>query len=390
MLNSNVYTVASVLGGDIGKFPFQVYRRSGSSIKRDTKHPVARLLGKKANPYMTAYTWKETMMVNMAVWGNAYSNIEFDGNGYPKALWPLDPALTQVYMDVDGAVYYLTRLPNGQIRKLVPDEVVHFKSIGNGLVGITPIEVIREELGIQQAQKRFLGRFYSKGTQVGGILEVQSDVPLTKDTKDVIREEFEKATAGLDNAARVAVMDKTMKYTPLGMPLKDAEFIDSAKFGIAEIAKIYKVPGYKLGISDLKYSNMENQSLEYVKNTLQPLVTNWEQELDDKLFTLPEQERFYVKANMTSELRGDMQTRAAYYKTMIEAGVYSINEVRAMEDDDGIGPDGDKHFMSLNFANLANMDTYQNAKAGVKGGEDNQKGNPIPESDGAGDESGAG
>ncbi|SFJ44047.1 phage portal protein, HK97 family [Paenibacillus sp. UNC496MF] len=383
VLNSNVYTVASVLGGDVGKFPFQVYKRQGSSIKRDSKHPVAKLVSKKANPFMTAYTFKETMMVNMIVWGNAYANIEFDRDGYPKALWPLDPARTDVYLTLSGEVYYITQLPNGTLRKLWPDEVLHFKAIGNGLKGITPIEVIREELGVQKAQKSFLSRFYNKGTNVSGILDVESDVPLSPDAKEIIRTEFEKATSGMDNAARVAVMDKTMKYTPLGMPLKDAEFIATTKFGIAEVAKIYKVPGYKLGIADVKYSNMENQSLEYVKNTLQPLVTNWEQEMDDKLFTAPEQEKYYIKANMTSELRGDMATRANYYKTMLEAGVYSINEVRAMEEEDSIGPDGDKHFVSLNFVNLANMDAYQNAKAGMKGGEDNQEGNTIPPDDAA-------
>ncbi|OPA77505.1 phage portal protein [Paenibacillus selenitireducens] len=379
MLNSNVYTVASILGGDIGKFPLQVFKRVGDNIRRDTNHPVSKLLGKRSNPHMTAYTFKETMKLHCVVWGNAYAEIEFGEDGYPKALWPLDPGRTDVMTDLEGNVWYVTTLPNGSRRKLTVDQVLHFKSIGrSGLKGITPIEVIREELGIQKAQKKFLGSFYGNGTTVGGVLNVESDKPLTGAAKDRIRDEWAKINSGLDNMARVAILDNTTKYQALGMPLKDAEFIDSSKFGIAEVAKIYKVPGYKLGISDVKYSNMENQSLEYVKNTLQPIVTNWEMEIDTKLFTETEQKKYYVKFNMTSELRGDSATRAAFYKAMLEIGVLTINEVRLMEELDQIGPDGDKHFINLNLVNLANMDQYQNARAGTKGGEDDKEGNTVP------------
>jgi len=380
VLNSNVYTVASILGGDIGKFPLQVFKRVGDNIKRDMNHPVSRLLGKKANPYMTAYTFKETMMLHMVVWGNAYANIEFGADGYPKALWPLNPSQTDVYTDHNGNVWYVTTLPNGTRRKLTVDEVLHFKFIGRtGLKGITPIEVIREELGVQKAQKKFLGSFYGNGTNVGGVLNVQSSKPLGTDAKDRIRDEWAKINAGLDNVARVAILDNTTTYQQLGMPLKDAELLGSMKFGIGEVAKIYKVPGYKLGIADVKYANMENQSLEYVKNTLQPIVTNWEMEIDTKLFTEAEQKKYYVKFNMTSELRGDSTTRATFYKTMWEIGAFSINQILAMEEMDNIGPNGDKHFITLNYVDLDHMTEYQLAKAGVKGGEDDKKGNEVPD-----------
>lgn len=96
LLNSNVYTCASVLGGDIGKLPIQVFKKRGAGIERDSSHPVSKLLGSRPNPYMSAYTFKELMQVHVTVWGNGYANIEWEtsgpNNGLPKGLWPLDPS----------------------------------------------------------------------------------------------------------------------------------------------------------------------------------------------------------------------------------------------------------------------------------------------------------
>lgn len=378
LMNSNVYTCASILGGDIGKLPIQLFKKRGAGIEKDTIHPVAKLLGVRANPYMSAYSFKELMQVHVTAWGNGYANIEWEtngpNNGLPKALWPLDPSKTDVHMDpVTGEVWYVTTLPSGEMRKLRHFDVLHFKGISkSGLKGITPIAVIREELGVQKAQRKFLGAFYANGTATRGILKIPNGT-LDKPAKDKARDEWQKANSGLNNAHRIAILDAGMEYQNLGMPLNDAQFIETSKFGIMEVAKIYKVPGYKLGLTDVKFSNMENQSLEYVKSTLQPIITNWEQEFDYKLFTETERKRYYVKFNVSGELRGDSSSRAAYYKEMIAMGVYTINEVRELEERDNIGEMGDKHFVSLNYVSLDKMDQYQMLKAGLgdvgKGGD---------------------
>lgn len=375
LMNSNVYTCASVLGGDIGKLPIHVFDGPG---KRNKTHPVAQILGVRANPYMSAYTFKELMQVHVVGWGNAYANIEWytqgPNNGRPKALWPLDPSQTDVHTDPNtGEVWYVTTLPNGEVRKLRHWDVLHFKSISkSGLKGITPIQVIREEIGMQQSQKKFIGSFYANGTTSRGILKTPK--PLDPPAKGVLRDEWQKANSGLTNAHRIAIIDAGLEYQSLGMPLADAQFIETAKFGIAEVAKIYKVPGYKLGLTDQKFNNMENQSLEYVKSTLQPIATNWEQEIDYKLFTEAERRIYYVKFIFNSELRGDSKSRAEFYEKMIQSGPYSINKVLSLEDEEGIGPLGDKHFISLNYTTLDNLEEYQRKKAGItdvgKGGDD--------------------
>jgi len=318
---------------------------------------------------MSAYTFKESLEVHVGSWGNAYANIEWGPDGRPKALWPLNPANTDVVLDRKGKVWYMTILPNGENRKLPWYDVLHFKNIGtSGLKGMTPISVIREQLGVQQASEKFLGSFYSNGTSTKGILK--TDESLKAESKNVLRNEWEKMNTGLTNANRIAILDSGISYQDVGMRLADAQFIETKKFGILEIAKIYKIPPHKLGQMDrATFSNIEHQSLEYVKGTLMPIFVNWEQEINYKLFAPSEQKKYYCKFNVTGELRGDSQSRAQFYKEMIAIGVYTINEVRELEEREGIGELGDKHLVSLNYTTLDNLEKYQMAKALGKGGE---------------------
>lgn len=371
ILNSNVYTCASILGGDIGKLPIQLFKRKGNSVEKDTTHPASYLLSTRPNPYMSAYTFKELMEVHQVAWGNAYANIEWDAAGYPKALWPLDPSLTDVWLDNDGAVWYIITIPKtGERRKIPWYDVLHLKQLSkSGLKGITPISVIREKIGIQQASDKFIGSFYANGTSTKGVLK--TDSKLQDEAKTRAREEWQKLNSGLSNAHRIAILDAGLEYENVGMPLADAQFIETQKFGISEIAKIYKIPPHKLGLLErATFSNIEHQSLEYVKNTLQPRITNWEQEIDYKLFTKKEHKKYYSKFNLASELRGDSKSRAEYYKEMIGIGVYSINDIRLLEEKNSIGEKGEKHYFSLNYTTLDILEEYQKSKVGiVKGGE---------------------
>lgn len=375
LMNSNVYTCASILGGDIGKLPIQVFKRRSGGVQKENSHPTSKLLGTRANPYMSAYIFKELMEVHAAIWGNGYAYIEWNFDGFPKALWPLDPSLTDVRVDDKGQVWYVTSVPGGEQRKMPWYDVLHFKGIGkSGLKGITPIAVLREDIANQEVSKQFIGSFYANGTTTRGVLKVPT--PLNKDAKDRAREEWQKVNSGLDNSHKIAILDGGLDFQNLGMPLKDAEFIETQKFGILEIAKLYKIPPHKLGQLDrATFSNIEQQSLDYVKNTLQPIITNWEQEINYKLFTETEQKRYYVKFNVTSELRGDSQSRAQYYKEMLYAGIYSINEIRELEDRDGIGEDGDKHFINMSFAPIDLLEQVITKKGGETNG---QKGDPPP------------
>ncbi|NKQ20507.1 phage portal protein [Brevibacillus laterosporus] len=368
LLNSNVYTCASILGGDIGKLPIQIFKRKGDRIERERSHPVVNLLGIRPNPYMSAYTFKELLQVHLMLWGNAYALIDWGSDGRPQALWPLNPTLTEVTTDPKtGEVWYVTTLPSGEHRKIPWFDLLHLKAISKtGLKGISPISVIREKLGIQQASDKFIGAFYANGTTSRGILKVP-DI-LQPEAKDRTREEWQKLNSGLNNSHKVAILDGGLDYQSLGMPLKDAEFIETQKFGIGEIAKIYKIPPHKLGQLDrATFSNIEHQSIEYVKNTLQPIITNWEQEIDYKLFTSKERKQYYSKFNVESELRGDSQSRAQYYKDMVSISSITFNEIREKENQNGYGEIGDRPIIPLNMTWLDQLEELQKTKAS-KGG----------------------
>jgi HK97 family phage portal protein len=350
IMNSNVYACASILGGDIGKLPIQVFKQSKGRLMRDEEHPVARLLGLRPNPYMSAYTFKELAMFHLAGWGNFYAVIDWGWDGRPTALWPLDPAVTDVLLDWQtGQIWYITTVPQGEVRRIPADDVLHLKYPGkSGLKGISPIAVLREEIGAQQAAKKFIGAFYANGTATRGLVKTTS--LLNSDAKTKLRQEWQKLNSGLDNAHKIAILDGGMEYQSLSMPLADAQFIETMKFGILEVAKVYKIPAHKLNQLDrATFSNIEQQSLDYVKNTLQPIITQWEQEINYKLFTPLEQRRYYARFNLNSELRGDAASRAAFYKAMFETGAFSPNMILALEEQDSIGPEGDKHYVPANF-----------------------------------------
>ncbi|WP_077616925.1 phage portal protein, partial [Caenibacillus caldisaponilyticus] len=236
IMNSNVYACASILGGDIGKLPIQIFKQSRGRLSKDTEHPVAQLLGIRPNPYMSAYTFKELMMLHLVGWGNAYAAIDWGYDGRPTALWPLDPAVTDVQLDpLTGELWYITTIPTGEMRKLAWYDVFHLKYPGkSGLKGLSPISVLREDLGSQQAAKKFIGAFWANGTASRGVLKVPT--ALKKEAKEKAREEWQKLNTGLTNAHKIAILDGGMEYQSISMPLEDAQFIEQQKFGVLEVA----------------------------------------------------------------------------------------------------------------------------------------------------------
>lgn len=368
--NSNVYSCVSILADDVAKLPIHTFKRGGDKGE-GMKHPVAALLYGRANPIMTAFIFKQTMQYHVGLYGNAYALIEWGMNGQPVALWPLDPALTTVELKKDThTLIYKTSDTNGNGIELAPHDVLHFKTLSrDGLVGTPPWQTLIEELEGQNATKAFISKFYRNGTLSSGILKTDSKI--NREAKNALRKEWERLNAGLGNAGRTAILDNGLNYQSIGMQLDQAQFIETQKFGINEVAKVYRLPPHKLAQLDrATYANAEAMGLEYIKTTLLPIFAQWEQEINYKLFTEKERAIFYVKFNAAAELRGDSQARAEYYLKMIQNGVYTINEVREMEELVGVGAFGDKHYMSLNFTTLDALENLQLAKAGsLKGGE---------------------
>lgn len=367
-----VYACIRILSNHVAMLPLNLYQETRGKKKKIHNHPIAKLIEIRPNPYMTPFQFKQTMEAHRQLYGNAYAEIEWGKDGYPKALWILNPLVTKVVMEKDNngnlkKYWVQTSLVNGQVVYLPYESILHIKGLStNGIVGKSPIDVARETIGIQIAGQKFTGKFYANGTMSSGVLKVPQ--ALNPEAKQVIRQEWEKFNNGLDNSHRVAILDAGLDYQSLGIKQCDAQYIETQKFSIAEIARIFNVPPHMLAdLERATFSNIEQQSLEFVRDTLSPLLISWEQELQYRLFTEEEIEikKYYFKYNLNSLLRGDSTNRAAYYEKMINLGIYSINEVRELEDKDKI-KNGDKHYMSLNYIDIDLMNEYQKQKVKIK------------------------
>lgn len=361
-----VYACIRLLSQSVAKLPLHTYTTKSGKKEREYMHPVAQLLENRPNPYMTPYEFKQTMEMHRQLYGNAYAEIQFGRDGYPKALWILNPALTEIVTDEKnhGKVWYTTVLPDGQAVKLKFENVLHIKNIGiTGLKGMSPISVARETIGSQMASQKYVSKFYKNGTTAKGVLTVPG-VTLKPEAKKIVREEWEKMNTGMTNANRIAILDSGITYQDLTMSQADAQFIETQKLNTTDIARIYNVPPHLIGdLEHATFSNIEHQSISFVKNTLQPLLVSWEQAIQYQLFTPTEQKKYYCKYNVDSELRGDSKSRAEYYEIMERIGAYNIDEIRNKEDlpelEDGLGK---KHLISLNYTLLEMLEDYQMGK----------------------------
>ncbi len=368
---STVYACIKILSNHIAMLPCQLYQldKTGKRV-RDKKHKVSKLLENRPNPYMTPFEFKQTMESHRQLYGNAYAEIEWGKDGYPKNLWILNPTKTKVVRDLKSYKIWITTVtPDGTNVKIPYSNIIHLKGLSiNGLTGVSPIEVARQTIGVQVASEKYLGKFYNNGTTAKGILKIPTQ--LNKEAKDKVRTEWENYSKGLNNAHRVAILDAGIDYQAIGMTQADAQFIETQKFTVSEIAKIFNVPPHMIGELDrATFNNIEQQSMEFVRDTLTPLLVSWEQILQYQLLSNSDinERGYYIKFNLNSILRGDSNSRATYYEKMIQLGVYSINEVRDLEEKDSI-ENGDKHFVSLNYVSIDKMDEYQMTKAQGKGG----------------------
>lgn len=360
-----VYACVNIKANAIAKLPLQTFKKTKSGRDRETIHRAHYLLEKRPNPYMTPYVFKHTMTVHRNMWGRAYILMVFDGLVL-KELKLLDPARVKEVEDTTGDIWFVYH-EKGNIYKYHHSEIIY---LPYGPHGKSPIEIARETAGTMKAAQKFSGSFYKNGTTTRGFLKVPGQ--LNKEAKRKLRESWAEQNSGMDNANSVAILDGGLEWVNMSMPLKDAEFIASQKFNISEIARIFNVPLHMLNEMDrATFSNIEHQSMEFIMNTVQPECISIEEEMNYKLFTSNEQKKLYVKFNLTSALRGDSKTRAEFYEKMLDKGVYSINEVRALEEADAI-EHGDKHRVDLNHVSVEIADEYQLGKAGLKGGETNE------------------
>ena len=356
-----VYSCVRILSEAVAGLPLHFYKYTDDGGKEKAAgHPLYFLLHDEPNPEMTSFVFRETLMTHLLLWGNAYAQIIRNGKGEVIGLYPLMPDRMGVERDSKGQLYYeytvsMEDAPTvkGSTVILPPSEVLHIPGLGfDGLVGYSPIAMAKNAIGMAIACEEYGAKFFANGAQPSGVLEHPGTI---KDPTRV-RESWQSTFGGSHNANKVAVLEEGMKYTPISISPEQAQFLETRKFQINEIARIFRVPPHMVGdLEKSSFSNIEQQSLEFVKYTLDPWVSRWEQSMARSLLTAEEKKKYFVKFNVDGLLRGDYQSRMNGYAVGRQNGWMSANDIRELENLDRIPEEagGDLYLINGNMMPLS-------------------------------------
>ena len=357
-----VYACVRILAETIASLPLHTYRYSTGGKEKAMNHPLYYLLHSEPNPEMTSFVFRETLMGHLLLWGNAYAQIIRDGRGRVLGLYPLLPSKMLVNRTDQGILYY--QYEKDDRTHFLPDtEVLHIPGLGfDGLVGYSPIAMAKNAIGMAIATEEYGAKFFANGASPGGVLEHPGVV---KDPGK-IRESWNAVYQGSGNAHRVAVLEEGMKFQPIGIPPEQAQFLETRKYQLNEIARIFRIPPHMIGdLEKSSFSNIEQQSLEFVMYTLDPWVIRWEQAISRVLFSDSEKRQYFVKFNVDGLLRGDYQSRMNGYAVGRQNGWLSANDIRELENLNRISPElgGDLYLINGNMTKLADAGIFAQNKS---------------------------
>ena len=367
MQTTAVYACVRILAEAIAGLPLHIYRyKLDGGKERIPQHPLYYLLHNEPNPEMSSFVFRETLMSHLLLWGNAYAQVVRNGRGQAVALYPLLPSKMEVSRAANGELIYTYYRdydenglnPKGGYITLRKDDVLHIPGLGfDGLIGYSPIAMAKNAIGMSLATEEYGAAFFANGANPGGVLEHPGVI------KDIqrVKESWNSAYQGSANAHRVAVLEEGMKFQAIGIPPEQAQFLETRKFQINEIARIFRVPPHMVGdLEKSSFSNIEQQSLEFVKYTLDPWVVRWEQSLQQSLILPSEKSSLFIKFNLDGLLRGDYQSRMNGYAVGRQNGWMSANDIRELEDMNRIPVEegGDLYLVNGNMTKLADAGAF--------------------------------
>lgn len=363
-----VYSCVRILAEAVAGLPLHLYRyKEDGGKERAIDNNLYHLLHDEPNKEMSSFIFRETLMTHLLLWGNAYAQIIRNGKGEAVALYPLMPNKMQVDRDENGELYYIytrssdeAKTMDGVTVYLTPRDVLHIPGLGfDGLVGYSPIAMAKNAIGLAIATEEYGAKFFANGAAPSGVLEH----PGTIKDPSRLRENWNSTFGGSANSGKVAVLEEGMKYTPISISPEQAQFLETRKFQIDEIARIFRVPPHMVGdLEKSSFSNIEQQSLEFVKYTLDPWVIRWEQSLSRALLNEDEKRKYFFKFNLEGLLRGDYESRMSGYAVARQNGWMSANDIRELENMDKISAEdgGDLYLINGNMLPLNKAGAYAN------------------------------
>jgi HK97 family phage portal protein len=315
----------------MASLPLVVYqRRSDGGKDKVTDHWLYQLLAKRPNRFQNPFEWREMLQGHLALRGNAYNQIITNPKGEVVELMPLHPDRVRLELLQSGEYRYRFTDRFGKESILPRGEVWHLRGLSSdGLMGMSPIELARESLGMALAAQDYGSRFFANDAKpTGGWIEFPGSFK-DSEAKKVFLESYQQAQSG-PNRGKVLVLENGMKFHEVGVTNKDAQFLELRKFQITDVARLFRVPPHMIGDLDrATFSNIEQQSLEFVMHTMTPWAERWEASIESEL--LLECDDIEVEFDFANLMRGDAASRASYYQSGIQNGWLTRNEARIAE-----------------------------------------------------------
>jgi HK97 family phage portal protein len=365
-----VYACVRVISEAVASLPLHLYKSEGKGASIDAAHPLYDVLHSVPNSEMTSFVFRETLMSHLLLYGNAYAQIIRDVAGRIKALYPLMPNKMDVSRSESGELFYTYWRDFDEAKpqekkggvKLTCNDVLHIPGLSfDGLVGYSPIALAKNAIGMAIATEDFGATFFANGANPGGILEH----PGTLKDSDLLRGTWETLYRG-HGSHRIAVLEDGLKFNPVTIAPEQAQFLETRKFQLNEIARIFRVPPHMIGdLEKSSFSNIEQQSLEFLKYSVEPWVIRWEQAMDMALLTPAERKSHKIKFNLDGLLRGDYETRQKGYEIGRRGGWLSVNDIREMEKLNPLPPElgGDRYLVNGNMVDLEHAGTWAEGDA---------------------------
>lgn len=357
--NSAFFNGVTLLSESLGVLPLHLYERMDDGGKRAASdHPVYQLLHRSPNPETTPSRFKRYLQAQKILWGNGYAEIQRNRRGEPIALWPIHASRVLVERKQSGELVY--KIAGSILVEIPAADMLHIIGFSkDGVTGLSALSVAREALGLGIASEQYAAKFF-KNSAVPPVL-LEHPQRLSTEAASNLRESWKRIYGG-DNQHSVAILEEGMKAQILSMSAEDSQLLQTRSFQIAEIARFLNIPPHKLkDLSKATFSNIEQQSIEYVGDCILPHCVEFEEEIDRKLLAIDEQPRYFTEFNMSGMLRADAAGRSSYYHTMLTDGVYTINEIRSFENMNPIGDAGDQHFIQMNMTTVERIGEEQAA-----------------------------
>ena len=344
---ATVFACVRVLSESVGSLPLILYRRNGEGKERATDHPLYSLLHDAPNDEMTSVQLYEALMSNVVLWGNACARLVIDNTGQVREMWPLLSRYLEIKR-VDGELLYVYNAPD--LRQTFRRwEVFHVPGLTlNGITGLSVLGYMRRAIGLGLVLDQFSESFFENGARPGVVLEYPGQ--LKDKARDNISDSWNKRHAGPENAHKVTILEEGMKLHDFGIPPEDAQMLQSKKYQAEEIARMFLVQPHKVGIMDhATFTNIENQSISFVTDTLRTWLVRIEKRVAVDLLLKPERRDYYAEFLVDALLRGDTVTRVQAYNSAINTGWMTRNQARQKENMNPGPPELDKYLQPLNM-----------------------------------------